>query len=93
MPSHVERTTLPSSERTLFNYTEYKARDAAIHDASEPTADGSYLFDHFVELLVLVFPQLLVVLHGADVQLMLGLRLRRLEWAGEDRNFNIPKLL
>ena len=42
--------------------------------------------------LLLVRVQLMVVLGRADVHLVLGLRLRRLEGAGEDRDLRVPDL-
>lgn len=45
-----------------------------------------YLIDHLLESLLFVFPQLLEVLARSDVQLVLGLRLRGLERAGQNRD-------
>jgi hypothetical protein len=48
-----------------------------------------HALDHVRELLLLVLPQLLVLLHTRDVQLVLSLRARRLEGARENRKARI----
>uniref|UniRef100_A0A182J9C2 Uncharacterized protein n=1 Tax=Anopheles atroparvus TaxID=41427 RepID=A0A182J9C2_ANOAO len=60
-----------------------------------PLADGQscpgilHLLDHQQELLLLVLPQLAVVVGGRDIELMLRLRLRWLERAGEDGQLDV----
>lgn len=50
---------------------------------------GTNLKDHLLKLFLFIFLEGFVVLHRGNVQLMLGLGLRGLKWAGEDGNFNI----
>ena len=60
-----------------------------------PLTDGQggpgvlHLLHHGLEALLLILPELLVILHIADVQLVLGLWLGGLKWTGQDSNFNI----
>ena len=51
------------------------------------------LLDHFFKLLLLVFPQVLVVFDRGDIELMLSFRLGRLERAGEDGDFDVTQNL
>lgn len=48
-----------------------------------------YLLHHLLEGLALVLAQALVVLHAAHVQLVLGLRLGRLERARQDGQLHV----
>mmetsp|Transcript_3053 Transcript_3053/g.10096 ORF Transcript_3053/g.10096 Transcript_3053/m.10096 type:complete len:259 (-) Transcript_3053:712-1488(-) len=51
------------------------------------------LLHHVLEVLLLLRSQLFVLLHGVDVDLMLRLRLRGLERAGEDGDLRVLDLL
>lgn len=57
--------------------------------SSVVTSYMSNLLDHLLKLLLLIFLECFVVLNRGHIQLMLGLGLRRLKWAGEDGNFHI----
>merc|ERR1711971_551322 len=60
-----------------------------------PLTDGQggpgilHLLHHRLEALFLVLPELLIVLHVGDVQLVLGLWLWGLEWTGQDGAFDV----
>uniref|UniRef100_A0A182KI85 Uncharacterized protein n=1 Tax=Anopheles christyi TaxID=43041 RepID=A0A182KI85_9DIPT len=60
-----------------------------------PLTDGQrctgilHLLHHLQELLVLVLAQLTVIVRGRHIQLMLGLRLRRFERAGQNRQLYV----
>lgn len=53
----------------------------------------THLLNHLLELLLLVLLEGLVVLHRRHVQLVLGLRLRRLERTREDGDLGVLHLL
>ena len=52
-----------------------------------------YLFDHFFKLLFLVVPELLVVLHGGDVETILGLGFGWLKWTCKNGHLGITHFL